>query len=260
VGLLYGVLAQAGNTVIEIQYADAYEVAEALDGLVEAGGSIQVYQNRLIIRAGPKNTAELKGIIEILDETPRKLLISVKSPSQTVTHNGVFKVSGNTGNESRYHNRYSSNSNGDSYTVRNSDGTITQSTVRLSSYSRGGASSSGSAASYSVQALEGHNATIQLAAALPGNPWAASQQGFYVNARVHGQQVVISLRTNNDSLSKGQLETAGITTRVQGKLGTWLAVGSLNGVSPQSNRSLNSMAWNNRSSASVVYVKVELLE
>ena len=251
--LLYGALAQAGSTVIEIQYADANEVAEALDGLVEPGGSIQVYQNQLIIRAGSKNTAELTSIIEILDEAPRKLLISIKSPSQSVTHNGVFKVSGNG-------THYHSNGNGGSYSVRNPDGTITQSTVRISSYSRGGANGNSSASSYSVQALEGHDAAIQLAAILPGNPWAGSRQGFYVNARVHGQRVVVSLHTRNDSVSNGQLKTAGIDTRVQGKLGQWLAVGSLSGAKRQSNHSLNSLAWNNHSSASVVYIKVELLD
>ena len=252
-GLFYGTLTWAGSTAIEVHYADATEVAEALDGLVEPGGSIQVYQNQLIIRAGSKNTAELKSIIEMLDEAPRSLLISFTSAMQSATHNGEYKVSVNG-------NNYSSNGNDGSYTVSNPDGTITQSTLRVISYSRGGTTVNGSPSSYSVLAMEGHDAAIQLAAIFPGNPWAGSRQGFYVNARVHEQQAVISLHTNNDSVSDNQLKTARIDTKVQGKLGHWLAVGSLSSANRQSDRSLNSKAWNKHSSASVVYVKVELLD
>lgn len=251
--LLYSSYSAANNTtVVAIHYAEASEIAEALEGLVEAGGSVRVYQNQLIINASPANSAELKSIIQILDESPRKLLISVKSPTQSTGNNGVFKVSGASGN-------------GQNRRVVNADGTVTQTTVKLSSYSRGVSGTSGAA--QSIQALEGHDAYIRVAqsAAQSSGYYGSStqvsaQQGFWVNARVHGQQVMVSLNARNDSLDKQQLNTASVATRVQGKLGQWLAVGSLTGSSGQSGRAIASHAWNSRSSASVVYVKVELLD
>lgn len=251
--VLYSSYSAANNTtVVAIHYAEAGEIAEALQGLVEAGGSVRAYQNQLIINASPTNTAELQDIIQILDESPRKLLISVKSPTRYTGNNGVFKVSGASGN-------------GKNRRVVNADGTVTQTTVKLSSYRRGVSGTSGAA--QSIQALEGHDAYIRVAqsAALSsgyyGNSTAVSaQQGFWVNARVHGQQVMVCLNARNDSLDKQQLKTASVDTRVQGKLGQWLAVGSLNGSGAQSDRAIASHAWNSRSSASVVYLKVELLD
>jgi hypothetical protein len=251
--LLFSSYSTANNTtVVAVHYAEADEIAAALDGLVESGGSIRVYQNQLIINASPGNTAELKGIIEILDESPRKLLISVKSPTQYTGNNGVFKVSGGSGNG---HNR----------TVVNADGTVTQTTVKLSSYSRGVSANSGAA--QSIQALEGHDAYIRVAqsAAVSSGLYGSStqvsaQQGFWVNARVHGQQVMVSLNARNDSVEQQQLNTASVDTRIQGKLGQWLAIGSLSGAHGKSDRAIASHAWNSRSSASVVYVKVELLD
>jgi type II secretory pathway component GspD/PulD (secretin) len=74
---------QATSRSIEIQYADANKIAEALDGLIELGGSLSVYQNTLIIQASPANIEELQNSIEVLDEAPRALLISIKSPTQS---------------------------------------------------------------------------------------------------------------------------------------------------------------------------------
>lgn len=262
--LLSGYSAANDTTVVNIHYAEASEIAEALEGLVDPGGSVRAYQNQLIINSSPANTAELKDIIQLLDEPPRKLLISVKSSNQYSGNNGGLEVSGASGN-------------GGNRRVVNPDGTVTETSVKLRSNSRGVSGTSG--ADQSVQSLEGHDAYVvvsQSAALRSGHYGRATpvsaQQGFWVNARVNGQQVIVSLHARNDRLDKRQLNTASVATRVQGKLGQWLAVGSIAGSDGESGRGIDSLTGsgggraiasstsNSRDIASVVYVKVQLLE
>ena len=243
--------ALAENTIVTLRYAESREVANALSGLVAPGGSVNVYQSQIIIQAGPQNTAELIRIIEFLDQPPRNLLISVKVPSQSVTRNSGIKVS-------RGNHRPEIGSNTRHYGVGDSRGTTTETTVRLRSYSRGITAGAGSA--QSIRALEGRDAFIQVASTVSSPQWVASRQGFYVNARVHGQQVSLSLHGNNDSVAEGQANTSAMVTRVNGRLGEWLAVGGVSGAGQHHSRSLNSANRNSHSSASAVYIKVERLD
>ncbi len=251
--LLYSSYGVASNsTVVTVNYAEASEIAAALEGLVDAGGSVRVYQNQLIINSSPANTAELKDIIQLLDEAPRKLLISVRFSNQHSGNSGGLKVSGGSGNNGKRR-------------VVNADGTVTETTVKLHSYSRGVSGTTG--ADQSIQALEGHDAYIvaaQSAVLRTGHYGRATpvsaQQGFWVNARVHGQQVIVVLNARNDSLDRRQLNTASVATRVQGKLGEWLAIGSLTSVEGQSGTGITSITSNSHNSASVVYLRVQLLD
>ncbi len=251
--LLYSSYSTANKaTVVTIDYADAGEIADVLEGLVDAGGSVRVYQNQLIINSSPANIAELKDIIELLDEPPRKLLISVKSVGQHSGNSSGFEVSGQFGNGS-HHREF------------NADGTVTETTVKLRSYSRGVSGTSG--ADQSIQALEGRDAYVLVGQStlLPSGHYGgvtqiSAQQGFWVNARVQGQQVTVSLNARHDSLDGRQLNTASVDTRVQGNLGQWLAIGSLSGFEEQSGSAIASRARDSRSSASTVYIKVQLLE
>jgi hypothetical protein len=251
--LLFSSYSTANNTtMVTVHYAEASAIAEALEGLVDAGGSVRVYQNQLIINSSPANTAELQDIIQLLDEPPRKLLISVRFSKQYSGNKSAFKVSGGSGNNN---NRR----------VVNADGTVTETTVKLRSYSRGVSGISG--ADQSIQALEGHDAYIVAgqSAVLPSGHFGIAtpvnaQQGFWVNARVHGQQVIVSLNARNDSLDKRHLNTASVATRVQGNLGEWLAIGSLSSSEGQSGTGIASITSNSRNSANVVYLKVQLLD
>lgn len=248
---LQPLIAQGETRHIEIHHADANEVALALDGLVESGGSLRVYQNQLIIEASPANIAELAAIIEVLDEAPRGLLISFKSPTQAVVNNGVFKVT-------RRGRTYRSDGEGNTHTLRNPDGTITQTRVRLSESTRGGTTLNGSGSAQTIRALEGRDALLRFSSL--GSGYGASQ-GLYANARVQGNRVTITIQTHSGSYTGGQhgsLEAKTSSTQVSGRLGQWIPAGSIT-VANQGRSTTNaSHAWDTHSTAQPIYLKVEL--
>lgn len=241
----------SATRTITIHYGDANEIAQALDGLVEPGGSIGVYQNKLVINASAANIEELAGIIEILDEAPRSLRITIKSPQQQVLDNGVFKVTRNG-------RTYRSDGEGNHHTLRNPDGTVTTTRVRLSGTNRGGTVVNGSAATSSIRALEGKDASLDLSSLVAGTGSGVHQR-MLVNARVHGEQVTVRIRNDAGTLENGELRNQGLATRTSGKLGQWIPVGSIRTSSKQTLSSYG-YAWDTASSARTIYLKVELLE
>lgn len=241
--LAFSSFVPAAPTTVTLNYADAEEVAESLDGLVEEGGTLRVYQNMLIIDSSAVNVAELVSIIEVLDSTPRSLLVSLKSPSQAARQNDVFKVSGSPVVRSRNYQN-------------NADGTVTETRVEVTSRSRGQQASADS--TMSIRALEGQDAFVRIASVDTTQGLSGNSDGFWVNARVQGDQVSVAVRRRQDSVDENGLATSAVATQARGQLGKWFPIGSLSGSSQGSGRTYNSRAWNSRSTASVVYMKVEL--
>lgn len=246
-------------TIVDLRYADAHEVAASLDGLLEEGATVSVYQDKLLIKATPEHTAELKAIIEVLDTAPRNLLISVKQPRDFNDQQTRFKASGQFGD-------------GGTRTAVNPDGTITESRSNITVQQRGSYGQSN--ASHSVKALEGRDAYIRIGESIPytyvtrdnyGRPvervtYRDVTSGFWVNARLSGDRVLLSVLTSNDKAQKETIKVEGVSTRVNGQLGQWIPIGNLS----QGQRSTNTgiLEYENAGSytGGMVYIKVDLLD
>ena len=75
--------------VIQLRYRTAEQVIPTLRPLVEPGGAISGMQGTLVIRASRANIAQLKQVLDSLDRTPRRLLISVRQDSGRASSGGA---------------------------------------------------------------------------------------------------------------------------------------------------------------------------
>ena len=64
--------------VIQLEYRTAEQLIPMLRPLVEPGGAVSGMQSTLVIRASRANIAQFRQVLETLDRTPRRLLISVR--------------------------------------------------------------------------------------------------------------------------------------------------------------------------------------
>ena len=243
--LLAACHARADSQIITLHFADAREVAEALNGLIEPGSSVRVYRNQLVLSAGSAHLAELRGIIALLDEAPRQLLISIKSP-QARSHQS--------------HRTRIDQHRETPWTSRTGT-TITQTRIRTSTLSRGPGSTS--PASHSIRAMEGREAYIRkTAVATVGGTRnhvvsLNEDQGFWVKARVNKDSVTLSIRSRHASGAGARRQD--IDTRISGRLGQWIAVGSITREAQHDSRSNTGFAGRQHHNTDTVYLKVELI-
>ena len=64
--------------IIPLQHRMTDDVVPILRPLVAPGGTITGMNNQLIIKTTPDNLAEIKNVLQSLDRSPRRLLITVK--------------------------------------------------------------------------------------------------------------------------------------------------------------------------------------
>lgn len=203
--------------VIPLSWREADEVAAALTPHLRAGESASGLNMQLILDASPARARTLRRLISELDTKPVSLSVELDAnqsqSSSSINWGGRVTQSGPDG-------------------LRNAPG----------GWSIGTNSENNSNQQF-LQVLDGHAGFIALgqSRALPwklinrygkliaqGTEFRDAVRGFYVRPRLAGgNRVLVEVAVSSDAFAGRQLNTARLATTVEGKLGEWLTLGSI---------------------------------
>lgn len=258
--LAFSMSLQAATEVIPLKFRMAQEMLPVAESVVGAEGKVSAYGNQLIVNAPPAIISELRTVLDQLDQEPRRLLISIDSRNGTQEDRGGYRVDGTV--------------------------SIGDADVRIGQGERGGrdqvridrrTTTTRGSGVQQVQATEGYPALIQIGQSVPlvtrgtdeyGRLYQQTHyrdvtRGFYATATVHGDQVQVTITSQQDRLSgghSGSIDLQETATRVSGRLGEWLTLGSID----ESGSSLQDGTLRRYSTRSLqdlsLRLKVELLD
>ncbi|WP_256659460.1 secretin N-terminal domain-containing protein [Pseudomonas sp. H9] len=233
--LSFSLSSLAATEVLPLNHRTSAELLPTAQSFLGKEGSVSAFENKLIVNADPQRIDDLRTLLQQLDTAPRRLMISVD--------NNDSNYQDNRGNARIIH-----------YGTANREGGLQQ-----------------------VQATEGNPALIQVGQSIPitststdgygriqsDTEYRNVTQGFYVTAKVNGENVNLSISTNNDRMSQERPDVVKVQstdTTVSGKLGEWITVAGINQQS-QSERSASSLTYSTqRGENMTLRVKVDALD
>ncbi len=241
--------------VVDLAYRNAAEVVLILKPLVGPEGSVSALNNQLVIRATPRNMAEIRKVLAAIDKRPRRLLVTVSQDVDFSRSRSGAEVRGTVGGDNA------------SVTLPGKPGPQPPGAAvgaggaqaRVYNSQSAGAERSGQ----SVQVLEGNNAFIATGASAPisnrqvitgpgGTRVIESTQfvdalaGFNVRPRTNGDRVTIEIAGSRDQFAArdqagrdfggrdsfsppGTVNVQRYDTVVSGRLGDWIELGGISG-------------------------------
>lgn len=248
--------------IIELNYRLAEDVIPALQPLLESGGVISGMDAVLFVRTSPANLEQIRQAVALLDRRPRQLLVSVGQGTVEYDRGAAVRGTATIGNDDVQVgvNRPPGNDTG------------------VSVYARQGTQRTDLRNVSSVRALEGTETFIAIGQSAPltttqvspgwtgptvvqTSEYRDASTGFYAIARLSGDVVTLEVSPQQQRIrgpaSDRRVETAGVTTRVSGRLGEWMQVGTSAGSSRSDDRGL--LTWGSHSAATGygVWIKVE---
>lgn len=249
--------------ILPLRYRTAEQMVPLVRPLVPPPGTVSGIQNQLIVHTTPQNLAEIRAVLERIDTLPRRLLISVRQDADTVSAADGLSVSGRAAigrGEVSAGNPPPGGGVG----------------VQAYSTTRSGSDR----ANQQVQALEGQPAMIHAGRSIPvpvrqfvRGPagvqavdtveYREVSTGFQVVARLSGDEVILDILPQRQSVASGQLpgsvDTQQIATSVRGRLGEWIDLGGSARSSDDRQSVLLGRAGTAAASERRVLVKVEEL-
>ncbi|NLY11983.1 MAG: secretin [Gammaproteobacteria bacterium] len=219
-------LAQAASEVIQLNFRMAQDILPVVQSVLGEQGRATAYGNQLIVNASDDKIAELRAVLEQIDTQPRRLLISVDTQGQQYNRERGYQTDATIGG------RHGEIVIGQGEQQGRDNVRI----IHNNTQNRDGALRT-------IQTLEGSAALIQIGQSVPQRtihygPYGQVQerteyrsinQGFYVTATVHGDQVQLELNSQNDRRSQhynDAIDTQSLSSRVSGRLGEWINVGA----------------------------------
>jgi hypothetical protein len=242
--------------VLTLRHRTADDLLPLLQPFVEPGGALTGRGNQLIVRVSPANLRQLRELLATLDRAPRQLLITVRQDRASDETQQGLRADGSVVIDSR----------------RGASGGVTIE-------SRNSRTTTSRNVGQSIRVLEGGRATIDIGTAIPFTfrQYVAGPQGltaldtttfieavsgFAVRPLLAGDVVTLELAPVDVTISArgGALERAQLMTRVQGRLGEWIAVGDAD-LREQAQRSGSAGSEARLASTTRgVWVKVEAVE
>lgn len=263
--------AQMRVEVIPLQHRMAADVIPVLRPLLPQGGSVTGMNNQLILKTTPENLAEIRMVLDNLDQRLRQLRISVR---QDADHYGDVtrqSVSGRAevGDVTIAQERdagpdgltLGAGSRDDHVRYQRSDGNSNQA-------ERG---------SYQVQTLEGQPAFIQAGQAVPitrrtmgayngrlvvqdSVQYHNADSGFWVLPRVQGDQVTLMISPYTSRVGPGPtpaFDVQSAETTISGRLGQWIPIAGLDQSTRRTHRELLSGGSEESSENRSIQVRVD---
>lgn len=248
--------------IIELHYRLADDLIPALQPLLEQGGVVSGMDAVLFVRTSPANLEQIRQAVAMLDRRPRQLLVSVGQGTVEYDRGAAVRGTATLGNDD----------------VQVGVNRPPADDTTASVYARQGTQRTDLGNVSSIRALEGtetfiaigQSAPITTTQVSPGWPGSTVVQtteyrdastGFYATARLSGDVVTLEVSPQQQRLrgpaSDRRIESAGVTTRVSGRLGEWMRVGASASSSRSDDRGL--LTWGTHSEATGygVWVKVE---
>lgn len=204
--------------IIALRHRTADDLLPLLRPLIEPGGGLTGQGSQLFVRTSPANLQQIFQVLATLDRQPRQLQITVREDRASEQTAHAHAADGSVVIDSRH-----------------SRGSIAL---------KGGNSRSTGTRSLdaSVRVLEGGRATIAFGSAMPFTfrHYVATAQGltavdattyveavtqFAVRALLAGDVVTLELSPQDTTIGAQRIERTQLMTRVQGRLGAWIALG-----------------------------------
>jgi hypothetical protein len=262
--------AQERVEVITLKYRTAEQVIPIVQPLVGRDGAVTGMQNKLIVRTSPERLAQIKQVLATIDAQPRRLMITVR---QNTTRETLAREAGVYGTAGDEHGRV---------TLPEQPGRAGARVEAGSGSNRVGAKvwttqgQEDSADVQHIQVIEGNRAFIQAGQSVPNRgrtvyrdahgativedstTYRDVTSGFYVLPRVVGEQVILEISPQQNSLGeRGAVNVQQASTTLSGRLGEWIELG---GVGQQADVQGSGTAYSTRQTRSdsrSIFVKVE---
>jgi len=249
-------LAQGTLEVITLRHRTADQVIPVLRPLLESGGALSGQYSQLIVRTSPANLAQIRAVLDSIDQPARRLIISVRfDGTQDSSRSGVQT-------DARFSNR------GSSATVQIQD-------------SR---SSTGKRVDQRIQVLEGGRALISSGESRPVRQRQVVQTpggtvvretttviqeaatGFEVVPRLAGSTVHLEIAPQREKFGEqfapgtsGAIQSERAASTVSGRLGEWIDLGGASSAATRSDSGILSARQGSTSASRGIWVKVEEL-
>ncbi len=263
--------------VIPLQHRMSQDIIYIIQPLVAPGGTVTGMGNQLIIKTTPSNLAEIKNILQSLDRSPRRLMITVRQDVGGQIQSSEHSVSGRL-------------STGDvesgAVSIKSKDPRRPKEGLIISAgddennirYRRLDSSSNlDSKNTFRVQALEGHHAFINIGQSVPIRSQRSyvgpggvvtneyidyhdATSGFYVLPRLNGDRVTLLAAPRLTRVSPGRapiFDVQNVETTVSGRLGEWIRLGGIDQSFDEKNRENLSSASAQGNEYRSVLIKVD---
>lgn len=243
--------AQGTLEVISLRHRTAEQVIPVLRPLLEPGGVLSGQFNQLIVRTSPGNLAQIRAVLDSIDQPARRLTISVRfDAAQESARSGVQT-------DARISNR------GSSAEIRIQDSS----------------SSAGERVDQRIQVLEGGRALISSGESrpmrqrqviqTPGGPVVqettviqGAATGFEVVPRLSGSTVFLEIAPQREQFApgpSGAIRSERMASTVSGRLGEWIDIGGASSASSRVDSGILSSRERSTTGNRGIWVKVEEL-
>lgn len=265
--------AQGSLEVIPLRHRSAEQVIPILRPLMEAGGVLSGQGYQLIVRTSPGNLADIRSALAAIDAAQRRLVVSVRfEGSEAVAGGGIEAQGALRAGGLTLDSRHFANE-------RSQSKARSEVEVRIAS----NRASASERVDQRVQVLEGGRAYIATGQSRPltqrqvfSGPGGTRVQdttvmqtaetGFAVVPRISGETVFLEIEPQRETFERGgpgapdTLRSQHASSRVSGRLGEWIELGSALASAARSDTGVLSSREAGSSSARCVWVKVEALQ
>ncbi|MFA6972267.1 MAG: hypothetical protein WC208_12825 [Gallionella sp.] len=255
--------------IINLKHRNAEELIPIIRPLLDKDEMVSGMNYQLILRASPRNIAQIRRLLDGIDTLPRSLKITVMQNVDSETIARLTEISGSIG-LGRNARITLPGSNG---AGTGQDGLNARiiSTRSLEDDKK----------TQQLQVLEGNRALVRSGQTVPvpqrqvvQNAWGTQviettqyrdvASGFYVLPRIHGDTVTLEISAQNDSLAPNQNAGNYPATRIQntsstvsGRLGEWINVGGVGQQGSFDNSTLTTRSTSQLNEERTVLIKVE---
>lgn len=235
--------------IIPLKHRLLNDVLPVVKPLVEPGGTLTGSNNQLIIKSSPANIADIKQVLEQIDNAPHQLMITVKHNQNINRQQSAQAISG------QYDDGEITVQTDGSLRREDLLGRMEDKKAELNYEQHHRTGRSDDSNTYHIQATEGYPAHIQAGVSLPyprrdvyvapgnvivqhGHQYQDATSGFYVLPRLQGDTVILEIAPRMVQIQHAHgppiKKLQDVKTVISGQLGEWLPVG---GVSQSSVRS-----------------------
>ncbi|BAO42979.1 secretin N-terminal domain-containing protein [Thiolapillus brandeum] len=257
--LISGAWADWPLEIIPLEHQTVDQILPMLKPFAGPDSTVTGMNGQLIIKASPENLAQLKQIIHKFDRAPRQLRISVREQRSATSHHQGISAQGRLP------------AGEDGQVVIGDPASPEGLEVRIAGKDRNWSTS----ADRQLRATEGMPAFIQTGMSMPvttgyrdgwGRFYRERQyqdmtSGFYVTPWVNGDRVTLDIHPfSRQPLNRqGTYRQQEIRTRVTGRLGEWIDLGSVVMGAQGNQRGLSGLSAATTTGEFPMQVKVELI-
>jgi len=230
----------ASIATIQLQHRPAEEIIPIVKPMLGADDAISGQGFRIFLRSSPQTLSQVKDMIDVLDIAAKTLQISVfqgntRGLSTLGLDANIQVESGDAGIDIGTDANNSSDGGGSiTYSTNNGSGSINSTSTRMRLEDN---------PVHQIRVTEGTEAYIETGEQIPyfsGTRWILPgtvaggieykdvTTGFYVLARIHGDNVTLQVspfKNSQGNARGGNIKTQYANTTITGRIGEWLLIG-----------------------------------